>query len=564
MMRVQVTAFKGEPLAQPLSADFDEMGGSIGRSDGNTLVLPDAQRYVSRTQASIRFRGGKYLLRDAGSATPTYLNETAVGSGNEVPLDEGDELRIGEYTLRVSINRAAVAATLHNPDPLADPFGHDAPERAAPVLAPPSAPLKQPEDPFAHSAEPNVIPHDFDPFADLSPLPGQGRALIPDGPGMASSASPGVDDLFGLKQPSSWDPLGPEDPLSGAAHAMPGELRDDPLAGLGAAAIGAPRQASQRDDSPALSGAFRPPQVKGEPPRREPDPFPPHAVAPAPPGEPDAKGMMFSWESSPAADAEDEIKSVIVPSPKDSEGAREIRAPERRVVPPTPPIRPVERPVPARMNATPSGAQAHDTSDGELLQAFLSGAGASNLRIPEGLTPELMNLLGGLLRESIGGTLQLLLARALTKREVRAEATMIVARENNPLKFSPTVETALMHLLVPHGHGFMPPVTAVKDAYNDLRSHQFGIMAGMRAALTSVLARFNPAQLEKRLTDKRGLSSILPSSRKAKLWESYEHLYTEISREAEDDFQTLFGKEFLKAYEAQIQKLEQEDGDNKS
>jgi FHA domain-containing protein len=274
--------------------------------------------------------------------------------------------------------------------------------------------------------------------------------------------------------------------------------------------------------------------------------------------------MMFSWESSPAADAEDEIKSVIVPSPKDSDIAREIRAPERRVTPPSPLLRPVERPAPARMNATPSGARAHDTSDGELLHAFLSGAGASNLRIPEGLTPELMNLLGGLLRESIGGTLQLLLARALTKREVRAEATMIVARENNPLKFSPTVETALMHLLVPHGHGFMPPVTAVKDAYNDLRSHQFGIMAGMRAALTSVLARFNPAQLEKRLTDKRGLSSILPSSRKAKLWESYEHLYTEISREAEDDFQTLFGKEFLKAYEAQIQKLEQEDGDNKS
>jgi type VI secretion system FHA domain protein len=175
-----------------------------------------------------------------------------------------------------------------------------------------------------------------------------------------------------------------------------------------------------------------------------------------------------------------------------------------------------------------------------------------------------MNLVGSVLREAIGGTLQLLLARALTKREVRAEATVIVAKENNPLKFSPTVKAALTHLLMPHGRGFMPPVNAVKDAYNDLRSHQFGIMAGMRAARTSVLARFDPAELEQRLTEKRKLSSFLPSGRKAKLWELYEQLYMDISREAEDDFQTLFGKEFLKAYEAQIQKIEQEDSGIKS
>jgi predicted component of type VI protein secretion system len=99
--------------------------------------------------------------------------------------------------------------------------------------------------------------------------------------------------------------------------------------------------------------------------------------------------------------------------------------------------------------------------------------------------------------------------------------------------------------------------------YDDLRSHQFGIMAGMRAALTAVLARFDPKQLEQRLSQRGLLSSLLRSSRKAALWELYERLYADISREAEDDFQTLFGKEFLKAYEAQIKKLEHEDSDKK-
>jgi FHA domain-containing protein len=159
----------------------------------------------------------------------------------------------------------------------------------------------------------------------------------------------------------------------------------------------------------------------------------------------------------------------------------------------------------------------------------------------------------------VRGTLDLLLARALTKREVRAQATLIVARENNPLKFSPTVDAAFTNLLAPQGQGFMAPAAAMRDAYNDLRSHQFGFMAGMRAALEGVLSRFDPAQLEGRLTGKSMLASLVPSTRRARLWELYEQLYRDISKEAQDDFQTLFGKEFLRAYEAQIDKLEEED-----
>lgn len=201
----------------------------------------------------------------------------------------------------------------------------------------------------------------------------------------------------------------------------------------------------------------------------------------------------------------------------------------------------------------------HPENRDELLRAFLAGAGVPNLNIPGGLTPQTMNLFGQLLRESAQGTLDLLLARALTKREVRAEMTMIVARENNPLKFSPNVEVALSHLLAPQGHGFMMPLQAMKDAYDDLRSHQFGFMAGMRAALAGVLERFNPEQLEQRLTQKTMIDSLLPMHRKSKLWDLFSERFTDISKEAEDDFQALFGKEFLRAYEAQVAKLEQDD-----
>ena len=39
----------------------------------------------------------------------------------------------------------------------------------------------------------------------------------------------------------------------------------------------------------------------------------------------------------------------------------------------------------------------------------------------------------------------------------------------------------------------MPPARAMRDAFDDLRAHQFGFMAGMRAALEGVLGRFDPA-----------------------------------------------------------------------
>ena len=153
----------------------------------------------------------------------------------------------------------------------------------------------------------------------------------------------------------------------------------------------------------------------------------------------------------------------------------------------------------------------------------------------------------------------MLLARALTKREIRADVTVIVARENNPLKFSPNADAALRNLISPQGAGFMNPMDAMRDAFNDLRSHQFGFMAGMRGALEGVLARFEPAQLEQTLTRNRMRDALLPATRRARLWQLYEELYREVMKEAEDDFQTLFGREFLRAYEAQIAKLEAED-----
>jgi type VI secretion system FHA domain protein len=138
-----------------------------------------------------------------------------------------------------------------------------------------------------------------------------------------------------------------------------------------------------------------------------------------------------------------------------------------------------------------------------LLAALLEGLATPDLRLTT-LTPEGMRLLGQLLREATRGSVELLSARAALKREMRADVTMIGAQKNNPLKFSPTVEAALQHLLGPQVPGFMAPAPAMRDAFDDLRAHQLGVMAGMRAALEGVLGRFDPAQLESQLAQRGG------------------------------------------------------------
>jgi FHA domain-containing protein len=284
-----------------------------------------------------------------------------------------------------------------------------------------------------------------------------------------------------------------------------------------------------------------------------------------------ASEPIFSWQEGPSVSNSDGIRGAIIPSP----GGKQVQ----KEPPETAPPRAISETPGAEKGAASSMrkfSSAGDSADqaahiestapdrNELLRAFLSGAGVPDLAIPAGLTPQFMETLGQLLRESTQGTLDLLLARMLTKREVRADLTMIAPRENNPLKFSPSAEAALAHLLSPQGRGFMTPLQAMKDANDDLRSHQFGFMAGMRAALAGVLERFDPVQLEKRITQKTMMDSLLPINRKAKLWDLFSERYREISFEAEEDFHMLFGKEFLRAYEAQIAKLEQDDKSSKN
>ena len=109
-------------------------------------------------------------------------------------------------------------------------------------------------------------------------------------------------------------------------------------------------------------------------------------------------------------------------------------------------------------------------------------------------------------------------------------------------------------LLLPTMHGYLPADKAVGQGFDDIKVHQMAVMAGMQVALNSLLKRFDPEELGERIEKQAGLAKLV-RGKKALYWEAFIEHYEEIAREAEDDFQSLFGREFSRAYEKQTKKF---------
>lgn len=520
---IRAITLNDRPLTQAIDGCFDARGGTIGRSESNTMALPDPERHISRLQAEVIADGGRFLIRNAGSANPILVNGHALGPGERAALAHQDELRIGGYVLGVSLGDAgeevhtiaagpAMAAASAAVDPFAflssgDAFG----AASAPHPAPAAATAADTAAPWPiegkRSAPPAArLPEDFDPFADLAPAP----APAPQ-PAEATNRSPAAGDLLASVGASSGQ-AATVDRLFGLDAAP--QAGDDALAAFlrgtpAAAAESAPAQHNELGTDPlALFGAA--------PPRAQP-----------------ASGRAAAFDHTP------ELAGAYTPP--------RILEPEARVAPPPPPPRRAD-PVATSRSAPAAGADA-------LWAAFCEGAGVKPSLAHADAAQ--MRVLGQVMREAIEGTVRLMAIRATAKQELRAAVTTIRGRNNNPLKFAPDAQVATEQLLQPPLRGFMSAPAAMQDAMHDLVGHSIGTMAGMRAALAGVLERFQPQQLEAKLADKSMLDSLLAMNRKAKLWDLYLQHFDSIRGEAQDDFHTLFGKAFVAAYEEQLARLPQ-------
>jgi len=362
--------------------------------------------------------------------------------------------------------------------------------------------------------------------------------------GFAPAANPFDDDPFAPPKPAPApfqnDPFG-RDPFAVEAPRQP--VAQDPFADLGGTPPpGAPvlpddfdplsdiqggdrlqdpswtASGSRPDHAPAASDAFVPPRVTHNaiPDDWDLDLTP---AAPAPPGAP--APIAASARPPPLAGA-------VAAAPAGRQASVDRFGADR-----TPPA-------PAQ-----SGEPGPD-----LLAAFLSGAGLPDLARRSAVPPEeLMRGLGAAFRAFVEGLREVLITRASIKSEFRIEQTIIAARGNNPLKFSPSVEDAIAAMLGEARGAFMGAEAAVRDSLDDIKRHEMATIAAMQAGLRAVLAALDPEKLREEAEAAGGLS-LLPAQRRARAFELFEARFAALARDAENTTDGVFARAFARAYEA--------------
>jgi type VI secretion system protein len=190
--------------------------------------------------------------------------------------------------------------------------------------------------------------------------------------------------------------------------------------------------------------------------------------------------------------------------------------------------------------------QAPEEVYSELFGRFLKGAGFETSSFTNTEIPDLMESLGAVFRELVNGLWTVLKGRAELKAEIRVAMTMVRPTSNNPLKFSPTLDDAVKHLLKRDHPSFLEPIEAVREGFDDIMNHQLALHAGIQASLVDALNQFDP----QRLSEKNKDSSILHT--KGKFWQAYCEAYPELKEKA---LEGIFGKVFLRTYQEQLERL---------
>jgi len=211
------------------------------------------------------------------------------------------------------------------------------------------------------------------------------------------------------------------------------------------------------------------------------------------------------------------------------------------------PSRPAE-PVPpvrgaAKSTSTPRGEAAY-------MRELLAAAGI------EGVEPssDLARTLGEILRVVVDGTMETLRVRERMRQELRVRSTAFKPADNNPLKFSANADDAFHNLLVKRNPAYLSPPEAFEEAMHDMRDHQAAVLGALRLTFETLLAQIDPQHLQEEF-DRQKKGSILGVAARPRYWDLYCEKYGEWLKDADATYRTLFGSEFAKAYEQQLERL---------
>ncbi|WP_062261203.1 type VI secretion system-associated FHA domain protein TagH [Endozoicomonas arenosclerae] len=544
---------------------FSMAGGSIGRSDSNNWVLPDIERIVSSMHAQIVFQESNYFLLDQ-STNGTFLNgsEKAIGKGQQIQLNDGDVISMGHYQLKavLKVKRKDLPEGLDSVDFLdtsdKTTIGSMADIPATPAQESPAF------DEWLDTPKSSETQHNvwgaIDPSMGSSEV--QSQSLDP-----LASSTPAADDFFGISSSE-----GTTDPL--AAMSGGSSSNTDPWATADSGQSNDWwQESSQADHAPAIQQSIQTPRPAAaiadptpsvqaqpvtmndmsldqllsepEPSIQQPvqQPIAPAATPQIPAAQDDAIFDSFLAEPAQAqlqaepAQPQIQPEAVSLPPVSETSPTAPIPQPVQSVSPP-----PVQQVVAPTAQQPGTGGSSHHL--------------ANQLGIEVKTQSELDRIdqeAALLIKETSSRLMDLLRARSTVKNELRVERTMIESQDNNPLKFSATVEDALNMMFGRNSNAFMSPSAAIKDSFDNISDHQIAVLVGMRTAYDAMLTQFAPDKLSSLFERMNGKG--LSMNRKARNWETFQKWFADLQSDPEATYNRLFGEVFAEAYEKKLAEL---------
>ena len=285
-----------------------------------------------------------------------------------------------------------------------------------------------------------------------------------------------------------------------------------------------------------------------------PEPFTPNAPLPTPQSR---AADDFAWAPYQAPPAPQIEPVAPIPTPRrpltaelppgdpwGESGTEPAPAvPSQPMAPPSPAAQPFVPP------PNPVSPGVSSISAAEFVQRFAKGAGLSTDALGWQDPGAFAEQLGGLMRLVAIELKQLLAARAESKRIARsANQTMIQAQDNNPLKFSPTVDDALQLIFGKPKSGYLSAQKAFDESFKDLKAHQIKTYSAMQHALRMLVEDLDPQAIAESMAQERGLDSLL-GSRKAKMWDAYVARWDAKTAPYEDGLVDAFMLYFAECYD---------------
>ena len=564
-MALQLTIIKFPPgvsLAEDRKT-FDSQGGFIGRGVDNDWVLSDPERFLSSKHCQITREGERYFLTDL-STNGTFFNGSSepLGRGSRTPLKDGDSFDVGDYRFKVGLERDTdpfaaspfgSSSSFDQPDPFgADDFGFGKSSPVAPEamfmssdyqgavqdIAPDAMKIT---DPLIALDNANRSLSDKDPFAD---------------PFIRSGSR--EDSANMMSESVAW----PESRQEGSL--LPEDWADD-ISLIGGRKSPPPAYSLPDDDSLIHDRA----PVKGKDPLGEHDSLLDDPFLKPQTGSDPRRTSGTGIGGKPAGDKEPGEIGIKSVEPGRSglrqreAQAKEVPRPRAQTAAKETPVQPQPRgqnrahtgtKTPATVESAPVRPRVKANSTGTLDRTLVDAMGLADVDLSDEQMREIHETVGAMMRETIDGLMQVLRSRTSIKNEFRINITTIQPVENNPIKFSASVDEVLEIMFLRKSRAYKPPLDAIEESFHSIADHQMAVIAGIRSAFRSALSKFDPERLEEEFKQS-GKGGLLPGVMKGRLWNAYQDHYQKVINDMERSFQELFGDEFVQAYEDQMRKL---------